>query len=239
MVIGIIIAKTQAGRLLGLHRCWLDRRHIAERLRMLMMAAPLGRLGLREGGEGQRPPGWVHWYVRATARQQGLPEARFDAGYLERARASIVDLVDEQGRYHQNNAHAMAHADHNLHQTGDILFFGTVFACALFIAAYLLTGGKMALAGFGGAELVTFVTALFPALTGALYGIRMQGDFSANSRRSRAIAVQLARLRRRMGGEEADYLPLVEYARHVRAILLAKVEQWRAHYESRPLTLPG
>ncbi len=239
VVIGIIIAKTQAGRALGLHRCWLDRRDVAERLRMLMMAAPLGRLGLREGGEGQRPPNWVHWYVRASAREMGLPQARFDEAYINNARSSIVDLLDEQGRYHQSNAHAMAHADHNLHHAGDVLFFGTVLACALFITAYVATDGKTVIAGVGGAELVTFFTALCPALAGALYGIRMQGDFSANSRRSRAIAAQLSRLRARMRREELTYLALVENARHARAILLAEVEQWRSHYESRPLTLPG
>ena len=239
VVIGLIMANTQAGRSLNLHQCWLDRRHVAERLRLLVMAAPLGRLGLRAGDEGHHQVGWAHWYVRATARELGLPNARCDSDYLETTRRDIIELIDEQGQYHAGNAHAMAHADHNLHHTGDILFFGTVIACFIFIVAYMVHGHKLMIGSVSGAELVTFVTALFPALAAALYGIRMQGDFAASSQRSREIARRLRRLRHRIERDPLTYQGLVDKARGVREILLAEVQQWRSHYESRPLTLPG
>ena len=240
LVIGLIMVNTQAGRALNLHQCWLDRRHVAERLRLLVMAAPLGRLGLRAGEDGHQHAGWAYWYVRATARELGLPNAHCDSLYLETARRDIVELIDEQSQYHAGNAHAMAHADHNLHHTGDVLFFGTVLACMLFIVAYMVHhGSMMTLGSVSGAELVTFVTALFPALAAALYGIRMQGDFAASSRRSGEIALRLRRLRRRIENDPLTYQGLVDKARGVREILLAEVQQWRSHYESRPLTLPG
>jgi hypothetical protein len=240
LVIGLIMLNTQAGRQNNLHQCWLDRRQVAERLRMLVLTAPLGHLGLRSGEDGHAAPGWVHWYVRASARELGMPSARIDQAYLETTRRDLIELVDEQGSYHRGNAHAMAHADHSLHHTGDLLFFGTVLACLVFIAAYLLSeDSHFGIAGMGGAELVTFVTALFPALAAALYGIRMQGDFAASSRRSAGIARRLRRLRSRIEHDPLTYQNLVDRARAVREILLAEVQQWRSHYESRPLTLPG
>lgn len=239
-VIGLIMLNTQAGRRLNLHQCWLDRRQVAERLRMLVLTAPLGELGLRAGEDGHQAPGWVHWYVRACARELGMPSARVDATYLATARQELIDLIDEQGSYHRANAHAMAHANHSLHHAGDALFFGTIFACLLFIIAYLTTDGSgLAIGGLGGAELVTFITALFPALAAALYGIRMQGDFAASSLRSAEIARRLRRLRLRIERDPATYQGLLDRARGVREILLAEVQQWRSHYESRPLTLPG
>ncbi len=240
VVIGLIMLNTKAGRQNNLHQCWLDRRQVAERLRMLVLTAPLGLLGLRAGEDGHAPPGWVHWYVRATARELGMPSGRIDEAYLRRARRDLVEFVDEQGSYHRGNAHTMAHADHTLHRTGDLLFFGTVLACFLFIATYVASGGhKVAIGGMGGAELVTFITALFPALAAALYGIRMQGDFAASSLRSGEIARRLRRLRSRIERDPPTYQRLVERGRAVREILLAEVQQWRSHYESRPLTLPG
>lgn len=239
-VIGLIMLNTQAGRRLNLHQCWLDRRQVAERLRLLVLTAPLGQLGLRAGEDGHQAPGWVHWYVRACARELGMPSARMDETYLQTFRQELIDLIDEQGSYHRVNARAMAHANHSLHHAGDALFFGTVIACLLFIIAYLTTGGsKLAIGSMGGAELVTFITALFPALAAALYGIRMQGDFAASSLRSAEIARRLRRLHSRIESDPPTYQGLVDRARGVREILLAEVQQWRSHYESRPLTLPG
>ena len=132
----------------------------------------------------------------------------------------------------------MAHADHRLHRAGDILFYGTIIACALFIAIYLVSGSAGAVAGLGLAELVTFVTALFPALGAALYGIRMQGDFGATSERSAQLARRLQHLEVAIARDPLTYERLVDRSRWLRRILLSEVEQWRSHSESRPLALP-
>ena len=83
------------------------------------------------------------------------------------------------------------------------------------------------------------MTALFPALGAALYGIRMQGDFANTSQRSAQIAGRLQRLRGQIELEPLTYQGLVDNARSLREILLAEVQQWRTHFESRPLNLPG
>ncbi len=91
----------------------------------------------------------------------------------------------------------------------------------------------------GTTQLVTFVTALFPALAAALYGIRMQGDFAAAGERSSVIARQLEQLRTAIERDPLHYERLVERSRRLGEIMLAEVQQWRLHYETRPLSLPG
>lgn len=240
MVILLIIANTHSANRLNLHQGWLDRRHLAERLRLLAMSSPLGRLSLRDVEDGTTHPGWVSWYSRATAREVGLARATFDGEYLASVRKAMLGLIDEQLAYHLGNSRSMHMANHRLHKAGDLLFVGTIMACAAYFLAGLVFGKVPSTVGVvGTAELVTFITALFPALAAALYGIRMQGDFAATGERSSVIASQLAKLRTAIEADPLHYERLVERSRRLGDIMLAEVKQWRLHYETRPLSLPG
>ena len=174
------------------------------------MSSTLGRLSLRDVEDGTTQPGWVSWYARASARELGLPKAHFDPAYLRKIRDAMVDLIDEQVAYHKGNAHAMAHANHRLHHAGDYLFIGTIIACVAYLAVSFATGKPGSILGVGMTELVTFCTALFPALAAALYGIRMQGDFAATGERSSVIARQLEQLRHELLADPLRYERLAE-----------------------------
>ncbi|WP_265562249.1 hypothetical protein [Sphingomicrobium arenosum] len=239
LVILLIIANTRGANRQNLHKCWLDHRHLAERLRLLSMSAPLGRLALRDADDGTRHPDWVGWYVRASARELGLVRAEIDHAYLEKVRGVLLATIAEQRAYHHANAHAMQHSNHVLHRAGDALFAGTILACALYLILSFAIGKVPDAGAFSSTGLVTFVTALFPALAAALYGIRMQGDFAGNAERSAAIARQLEHLEHSLGADQPRFERLSERARRLGEIMLADVGQWRLHYESRPLTLPG
>ncbi|MCJ8191910.1 hypothetical protein [Sphingomicrobium aestuariivivum] len=239
LVILLIIANTRGARKVDLHRRWLEHRHLAERLRLLALSAPLGRLGLRDVEDGTTHPNWVAWYARATARELGLVRAHVDAAYLEKLRRSMQRMIDEQERYHRGNASAMHQSNHVLHKAGDLLFAGTVVACAAYLALAFTIGTNRDILGLGLAGLVTFVTALFPALAAAFYGIRMQGDFAAAAERSNALVRQLARLRNAIDGDEPEFGLMAERSRRLGDIMLSEFGQWQMHYETRPLSLPG
>ncbi|WP_265528495.1 hypothetical protein [Sphingomicrobium marinum] len=239
LVILLIIANTRFANRQNLHRCWLDRRHLAERLRLLAMASPLGRLSLRDVEDGTTHPGWVSWYARASARELGLVRATFDRAYLQKVRGVMLSLIDEQLGYHKGNAHSMHHANHQLHRAGDLLFVGTIIACVTYLAISFGFGKVGDVFGMSGTGLVTFITALFPALAAALYGIRMQGDFAATGERSAAISHQLGKLRNALDADPLSFDRLAERSRRLGEIMLSEVQQWHLHYETRPMTLPG
>lgn len=237
VVITAIILNTRGAQRQKLHQFWLERRHLAERLRLLTFSSVLGRLSLRDVEDGTRHPGWVSWYARATARELGLVGAVLDKKFLKTVRSAITSMIDEQVDYHRANAGVMHRANHRLHQAGDYLFYGTIIACITYLA--ISAGMGSSADEWGMAPLVTFVTALFPAIAGALYGIRMQGDFAAASERSTVIAYRLEQLRAAIASDPLTYERLVERSHRLGEIMLAEVQQWRLHYETRPLSLPG
>ncbi|MCM8556673.1 hypothetical protein [Sphingomicrobium sediminis] len=239
LVILLIIANTRRANRKAWHRRWLDRRSLAEQLRQLVICSTLGQLSLRSGEDVAMQPGWVNWYARANARQLGLIPADFDRSFLEKVRANMVTMIDDQIGYHEGNAKTMMRANRRLHSIGDLLFVGTILACATYIGYWLLFGVPSSDVKVGMAEIVTFITALFPALAAALYGIRMQGDFAASAERSDFIARSLGRLKSSMLADDVSYEGLVERSRRLGDIMMGEVDQWRVHFESRPLRLPG
>ena len=239
LVICLIIVNTRRANRANFHQRWLDRRHLAERLRQLMVTSRLGRLGLRELEDGTRHPGWVTWYVRATAREIGLPNVVVDRAYLKKVHAMIGTLIAQQGEYHRGNAEVMHRADHRLHRQGSWLFAGTIVACVAYLAARLAVGKHVDLLDIGITEWVTFLTALLPALAAALYGIRMQGDFAGAGERSAIIARQLRSLQAAVDSDPLLYARLVQRTQRLGEIMLAEVNQWRLHNETRPISLPG
>ncbi|UOR15535.1 hypothetical protein [Qipengyuania aquimaris] len=239
LVILVIIINTRRATRVDFHRRWIDRRHLAERLRQLMIVSMLGRLGLREVENGTREPGWASWYARASARELGLAGARMDEAYLSRLRQTMLDLIEDQANYHRANKHSMHRANHRLHLIGDAFFGGTILACLAYLIVSFTVGKDAGLMGFGMAEIVTLLTALFPALAAALYGIRMQGDFAATSERSALIARMLDGLKVALEADPLRYDRLVERSRRLSEILLVDVQQWQLHFETRPMSLPG
>lgn len=236
--IALILFNTRAANKLDLHRLWIDWRHLAERLRLLSVTATIGRLGLRDGEDGMHKPGWVNWHARATARELAMPEGELDADYLGRVRTAALAVMDDQIAYHRANEHALHRAHHQLHRFGDTLFVVTALICLAYAGAYL-AGFNPDLGELEFKSLVTFITATFPAVAAALYGVRMQGDFAATADRSSVIARRLAKCATALRRDRLSYGRLGDRLGRMGDIMLAEVEQWHLQAESRPLDLPG
>ena len=240
----LILANTHAGKRFGWHERWMDNRHLAEQLRALALTSVLGDLGLRSHASHSNrdaavTPGWVGWLARATARETGLPNATATNAYLGRVRDMALGLISEQMAYQQINADRMHKLEHRLHKAGEILFGGTIVACVAWIIAKL-TEIPMGLVGkVGMTEIVTFLTAVLPALGASIYGIRMQGDFAGVAFRSQVTVSRLGRLKRAMQDDPPDYARLSVRLRNLADIMLTDVSNWRTTYQARPLALPG
>lgn len=240
LVIGVILVNTRAARSHGWHERWMDNRHLAERLRVLALSAALGDPELRVGTDDVGSlPGWVQWMTRATGRELGLPDGRIDRAYLEKVKAAMMALVDEQIGYNRRNAERMERVEHRLHRFGELLFAVTVLACGGWIVGKLLRPDLMIGEGVGPTQLVTVSTAFFPALGAAIYGIRMQGDFHGMAHRSETTARLLSRLKRAIECDPPDYEIMKDRVKRLGDILLMDVEGWRTTYQARPMHLPG
>lgn len=240
LVIVVILAVTRAGNRAGWHRRWLDNRHLAERLRCLAISAQLGDLDLR--GDAGKYPGWVAWYVRSTARELGVPDARVDDAYLTRVRRSLTALLDDQIAYLGNEARRMHHLDHRLHMLGTWLFGVTAAVCgAVFV--YKMADKMHVVDGLHGVidPFLTWSTILgagLPAIGAAIYAIRVQGDFAGTAQRNHALAHTLQKLRVLID-TDTGFDALKRRARWAGDLLTEDLANWLQTYHARPLTLPG
>ena len=137
VVILLILANTAVGWSARWHERWIEDRVLAERLRHLRVPRFYGVWpGIVRPVPG-RPSKWTDWYVRATQRELGLPNAALDEDYLASCKEFFTGAeLDPQIAYNRRT-HAMMHRlDHRLHVAGLVLFALTGLVCAVFILGY-------------------------------------------------------------------------------------------------------
>jgi hypothetical protein len=240
-VILLIMVNTRAGTHAKWHESWMDYRHIAEELRVRALLSLLGDPDIhRNETHGLvAAPGWVDWIVRASASELGLPSAVANGRYLEKVRTVAFKMIDEQLAYH-TRLHTMFHSlNHRLHRAGTWLFGGTAFACTAWTVAKIFQWPMILDDWLDLTALVTAITAAFPAMAAALYGIRMQGDFSGIASHSRTTVGQLERFKTILQADVLDFELLKARLHQLSGIMLANVASWRTTYQAKPLTLPG
>lgn len=241
LTISAILILTRTARRRGWHRRWLENRLLAEQLRCLSVACQLGDLGRRDGGGEQGS--WVAWMVRTTARSIGLPSACVGATYLECCRATLIRLIDDQLDYLKFDGGRMHRLEHRLHRLGGGLFVTTALIC---VVHFLIeVAGEMDLAfahdhyAAPSLTVATIASAALPAIGAAIYGIRMQGDFSGSAERSNALRAHLETLREVIEEDQLDFDTLRRRVRRLADLLTHGVASWKETYHARPLSLPG
>jgi len=259
VVIGWILAMIVIGRRRLWHERWLDYRALAENLRhgrFLAFVSEFGRIrGEKPGGEERETP-WFLWYLRATMREIGLPNAKLDGTYqwrlLNATLTHEIEGPDGQREYHRHNSESARLIDHRLHQLGVGCFILTFIILLLFLAGYVfgLTLGLDTGTHDAGSKdplvwakpWVTFLAAWLPALGAALAGIRVQGDFESSRDRSEAMLDALEDLAQDYRTAESRRIDLEETARMliVTAQTMSEdVEAWQELYGRKRLTLPA
>jgi hypothetical protein len=238
-IISMVVLNTSVGRSRQWHRRWLDYRYLAECLRPMrsLKLFGLARAAQRRSTRGTHPGRWPDWYAEALWRQMGCPSGCADARYRERLNELVVaEELQPQIDYHRATAKRMHHLEHRLHGVGNALFAATITACATFVAGYFIAHDWVVLR----ATAFTAITAALPALGGAIYGIRVHGDFGGSANRSLQTAAELERLARAMSASPAPgFTQAAALAESAARRMLSDLDEWQLTYRQRGLDIPA
>ena len=216
------------------HRRWLDYRQLAERLRPMRSLALLAIAAPDPPGSATNPVPrrWIDWYAGGIWRAIGAPCGRLDPSQTLRLATAIADHeVAPQVGYHKRNAVQIEHLDRRLERIG----------LALFIATLVVSVMTMIAEGIGDHEFVarygdwfTLVSAGFPALGTAVFGIRFQGDFGGDALRSLATAQTLGRIEEELRQSES-LSRAADLTEQAARIMLSDLDEWRLVNQQREL----
>jgi len=236
LAIAAFVLNTFVGGKSEWHRRWLEYRQLAERIRpmrslkLLGAAAPSSR-GLT-GAQGE--PGWVEWYARTQWRAAGPPEGCVtDIGAL--FVAIVAEEIEPQIRYHHSAAHQMHLLDHRLHALGMFLFIISILSCVASVVASLIAPAF----SHDHAMASVALSAGLPAVGAAIFGIRMQGDFSGTAERSLITAGELGRIVHTLDSPRLPFARRLDLIEAAAATMLSELGEWRRDYQRRKLELPG
>ena len=217
------------------HRRWLDYRQLAERLRPMRSLKVLGIAAPDPPGTDTNPvpKRWIDWYASGVWRAMGCPAGTIDAQRANQLGDSIADHeVAPQVAYHERHAHQINMLDERLERIATGLFVTTLIVSVTTLIGIAI--GSDWVTRYG--DWLTLVSAGFPALGTAVFGIRFQADFGGDAVRSLATARTLKaideELRRQVGlNRVAD---LTEQAAR---IMLADLDEWRLVNQQRDLSV--
>jgi hypothetical protein len=213
----LIYINTFAGNLRNWHKRWMEAREVAERLRAGLPVWLLGEKPKNLDGELT----WVEWYVRANYRVLGVCPGALNLQRLSAIKTALADLLGRQANYHAASAALMKAIDQRLF----------VISTALSVIVLVLaTAWK---------DIELFAIVGLAALTAAIYGIRITGDFEGRAERSERTAAKLAEIREALQSDATTLSKLRARAQIVYEMILGDVAQWRYASQSRPLSIPG
>ncbi len=237
MIFGIVW-NTRAGHVGQWQRRWLDYRALAERLQPIRALKLVGvatppRAPSRKRRLGSR---WTDWYAAAQWRAFGTPTLQLDQARFAAIRDILLrHQLDPEIAYHRTNARRMERLERRLHRFGQLLFAATISACVALLvlksAGHPLFERQMAL--------FVVLTAGLPALGGAVYALRVHGDYGGSAGRSHETAEELTRIRAVLADPSTPLLRAAALLEAAARIMLVDLDEWRLTYEQRGLAIPG
>ena len=230
-----IILNAQIGTRQEWHRRWLDYRQLAERLRPMRSLKLLGIAAPDPPGTATNPVPrrWIDWYASGIWRAMGCTSGSIDRiGAAQLGRAIADHEVEPQMSYHERNARLIELLDHRLEQTGTVLF-----AATLVVSVATLIGvavGANYVSNYG--NWFTLVSAGFPALGTAVFGIRFQADFGGDAVRSMATANTLREIDAELR-MDVSLSRAADLAEQAARIMLSDLDEWRLVNQQRDLSV--
>jgi len=230
IILNAIIGKRQEW-----HRRWLDYRQLAERLRPMRSLMLLGIAAPDAPGTQTNPvpKRWIDWYASSIWRAMACPAGTIDRACAARLGEAIaIHEVEPQVGYHLRNAEQIDALDHRLEQIGMVLFAATVLVT---IATVIGLGvGSDFVHRYG--NWFTLVSAGFPALGTAIFGIRFQADFGGDALRSKATAETLRQIDRELR-KHVTLSRAADLAEQAARIMLSDLDEWRLVNQQRDLSV--
>ncbi len=226
MVVLAIILNTTVGLSHEWHRRWLDYRQLAERLRPLRSLKLLGVAAPDAPGSAANPIArrWIDWYAAGVWRAMACPDGSIDRmGAAALARAVAAHELAPQIAYHRGGAARMERFDQRLGTIGTVLFALTILVTVGSIVALLVApawADRMS-------DWLTFFSAGLPAVGGALFAIRVQGDFDGSAARSVATAGMLEQIERELQADGTRLVRAADLVEQSARAMLADLGEWR------------
>ena len=180
------------------HRRWLDYRQLAERLRPMRSLKLLGIAAPDPPGTETNPvpKRWIDWYASGDLARDGLSDRVRSTGPARRGwrRRSPIMKLRRRSAITSATSHQIELLDHRLGQIGMVLFAATLIVS---VATIVGLGDRCRFRQRATATGSRSISAGFPALGTAVFGIRFQGDFGGDALRSLATAEHAAADRQR------------------------------------------
>ncbi len=217
------------------HRRWLDYRQLAERLRPMRSLKLLGIAAPDPPGTptNPMPKRWIDWYASGIWRAIGCPAGTIDVGRAASlAKAIAAFEVAPQVAYHERHSQQIEGLDHRLETIGTALFVATLLVSIATIVGLAL--GADFVQRFG--NWFTLVSAGFPALATAVFGIRFQADFGGDALRSMATSDTLRLIEEELN-RDVRLSRAADLTEQAGRIMLADLDEWRLVNQQRDLTV--
>jgi len=217
------------------HRRWLDYRQLAERLRPMRSLKLLGIAAPDPPGTETNPvpKRWIDWYASSIWRAMACPSGAIDRNCAAQLGAAIaVHEIGPQVGYHLRNAEQIEALDRRLEQIGMVLFAATVLVTIATVVGLGLGLHFVRLYG----NWFTLVSAGFPALGTAIFGIRFQADFGGDALRSKATAETLRQIDRELR-KNVSLSRAADLAEQAARIMLSDLDEWRLVNQQRDLSV--
>ncbi len=230
-----IIVNAHIGTKQEWHRRWLDYRQLAERLRPMRTLKLLGIAAPDPPGTETNPISnrWIEWYAGGIWRGMGCPAGKIDRDCAARLARAIADHeVEPQVAYHEHHAEQIEKLDHRLEQVSMTLFVATLIASIATIIAY---GFNLPYVNIYGSWF-TLVSAGFPALGTAIFGIRFQADFGGDAVRSMATSNTLRQIDAELR-KDVTLSRAADLAEQAGRIMLSDLDEWQLVNQQRDLSV--
>jgi hypothetical protein len=217
------------------HRRWLDYRQLAERLRPMRSLKLLGIAAPDPPGTATNPVPrrWIDWYASGIWRAMGCVAGSLDGDRASKLAKAIGEYeITPQVGYHERNSAQIHKLDHRLGVIALALFVATVIVSLITVVGLAVDSDLVNDYG----NWLTLVSAGFPALATAIFGIRFQGDFGGDAIRSQSAANALRTIDEdlRRGVTLPRAADLVEEASR---LMLGHLDEWRLINQQRDLSV--
>jgi hypothetical protein len=242
----LILRLLRVGRAKHWHERWTDYRLLAELIRELRFLVPLGggkplpRIPAHLAVYGDPARTWMYWYVRAIAREIGIPAAKVAPAYM-RDCIDFLDRVVGDANSGQQGFHRVAAArarilGTRLRNGARQLFRWTVAGVILRLAFGMLNDIQPFFWGWMDG-IFLLLAAFLPALGAAFEGISNQAEFIRISKRSAAMASGFARYEARIDLMKKNAPPklaeVIPMSSAIADAMVAEVVDWRAVFIDR------
>ena len=221
-----IILNTAFGIRNEWHRRWLDYRQLAERLRPLRSLKLLGIAAPDPPGSPANPVArrWIDWYAASIWRALGCPHGRIGPENAPELTAAIVaHELEPQIEYNERSARQIEALDKRLARLGMGLFVATLVSSVIVIVGLMRDPDWVENTN----DWFTLLSAGFPAVGTAIFGIRFQGDFGASALRSRSTATTLAAIRDQLAEGRSNLNRSADLMEQAARAMLGDLEEWR------------